>query len=151
VKARRQIKILELVRNKSIETQEELAEALQQEGIDVTQATVSRDIKELKLVKVPVGDGSYEYSEPEDQLKDIQTDRMLRIFRECVVSMDYSGQMLVINTLPATADGVAEAIDGLRWQEILGTLAGERIVFVVVKPGGAVPEVINRLEKLMQD
>ncbi len=150
MKARRQMKILEIIQSTDIETQEELAEALRHEGIDVTQATVSRDIKELKLVKVPSGDGRYAYSQPENQLKNIQTERMLRLFQDCIISMDYSEQLVVINTLAATAQGVAEAIDGLRWPEVLGTLAGERTVFAVVKPSEAAPKVITRLERLMQ-
>lgn len=150
MKARRQMKILEIIRNEVIETQEELAEELRKDGIDVTQATVSRDIKELNLIKVPAGDGRYKYSLPEEQILGNQSERMLRIFRECVINIDYSDNMVVVGTMSATADGVAEFIDGLRWKEIIGTLAGERVVFVVVKPAEASPAVMERFRGLLR-
>lgn len=144
------MRILDLIRQHVIETQEELAEQLRQDGIHVTQATVSRDIKDLKLVKVPVGDGRYRYALPEDQSMASQVERMLRLMRECVVSIDYSENILVLLTLPATAAVVSEAIDGLRWPEIIGSLAGERNVFAVVKPKSATKAVAERLRQLMR-
>lgn len=149
MKARRQMKILELIRDDVIDTQEDLAQRLRAGGIQVTQATVSRDIKDLQLVKVPTGDGRYRYAQPEEGVLTAQSERMLRIFRECILGVEYSGAMLVLATLPATAPGVAEAVDGLRWREIIGTLAGERNVFVVVKPVEAAPVVAERLRNLM--
>ncbi len=150
MKARRQMKILELIRDEVVETQEELAERLRQAGIQVTQATVSRDVKELQLVKVPAGDGRYRYAQPEDPSHAGQADRMLRIFRECILGMDNSENLIVVSTLPATAAAVAEAIDGLHCREVIGTLAGERNVFVVCKPREASPQVIDRLKHLMR-
>lgn len=149
MKPRRQMRILDLIRQHVIETQEELAEQLRQDGIDVTQATVSRDIKELKLVKVPAGDGRYRYALPEDQTMASQFERMLRLMRECVVNIDYSENLLVLLTLPATAAVVSEAIDGLRWPEIIGTLAGERNVFAVIKPKSEAKAVAERLRQLI--
>lgn len=150
LKPRRQMRILDLIRQHIIETQEELAEQLRQDGISVTQATVSRDIKDLKLVKVPVGDGRYRYALPEDQSQASQVERMLRLMRECVVNVDYSENLLVLMTLPATAAVVAEAIDGLRWPEIIGSLAGERNVFAVVKPKSETKAVAERLRELIR-
>ncbi|MHB9146068.1 MAG: arginine repressor [Symbiobacteriia bacterium] len=149
MKARRQMKIIELIRDDLIDTQEDLAQRLRAAGIQVTQATVSRDIKELQLLKVPTGDGRYRYAQPEEGTLTVQSERMLRIFRECILGVEHSGAMLVLTTLPATAPGVAEAVDGLRWREIIGTLAGERNVFVVVKPLEAAPVVAERLRGLM--
>lgn len=150
LKPRRQMRILDLIRQNIIETQEELAEQLRQDGIDVTQATVSRDIKDLMLVKVPAGDGRYRYALPEDQTMASQFERMLRLMRECVVNVDYSENLLVLLTLPATAAVVSEAIDGLRWPEIIGTLAGERNVFAVIKPKSETKAVAERLRQLIR-
>lgn len=144
------MRILDLIRQHVIETQEELAEQLRQDGIHVTQATVSRDIKDLKLVKVPVGDGRYRYALPEDQSMASQFERMLRLMRECVVHIDYSENLLVLLTLPATAAVVSEAIDGLRWPEIIGSLAGERNVFAVVKPKSETKAIAERLRQLIR-
>ena len=144
------MKILELIRDESVETQEELAERLRREGIQVTQATVSRDVKELQLVKVPAGEGRYRYAQPEDPSHAAQTDRMLRIFRECILGMEYSSNLIVVSTLPATAAAVAEAIDGLHYREVIGTLAGERNLFVVCRPPEASPQVMERLKHLMR-
>jgi transcriptional regulator of arginine metabolism len=148
VKARRQSRILEIAREQVIETQEDLAARLQREGFAVTQATVSRDIKELKLAKVPTGDGRYRYA-PADEAPAPQGERMLRLFRDCVTGYDASENIVVISTLAATAAGVAEAVDGLRAPEVIGTLAGERTVFVVIKPKRAVPRFLGRLDEIL--
>lgn len=143
------MRIMEIVRGDLISTQEELADRLRQEGIQVTQATVSRDIKEMQLVKVPTGDGRYRYALPEDRATGPQAERLMRILRECVVSFDASENIVVINTLSATAQSVAEAVDTLNAEEIIGTLAGERIVFVVVRPKEAVERFQERLRQLL--
>lgn len=150
MKARRQMKILEIINTQVIETQEELARCLKEHNIGVTQATVSRDIKELQLAKVPVGDGRYRYAQPDDPNLNGQSDRMLRIFRECILGMDYSDNLLVLSTLPATAAAVAEAVDGLRWKEVIGTLAGERTVFIACKPRESAPQLVDRIYQLMR-
>jgi transcriptional regulator of arginine metabolism len=149
VKARRQARILEIVRQEIIETQEELARRLEQAGFPVTQATVSRDIKELKLARVRTGDGRYRYAPPEEPAAGVARDRMLRLFRECVTDFDSSENIVVLSTLPATAEGVAEAIDNLRLPEVIGTLAGERTVFVVIKPKRAVAGFLARLRQML--
>ncbi len=149
MKARRQLRIMEIIRNEEVSTQEELARRLRQEGINVTQATVSRDIKEMQLVKVPTGDGRYRYALPEERGAGAYADRLLRMLRESVISYDASENLVVINTLPATAASVAEAIDLLHAEEVIGTLAGERTVFVVVKPKEAAGRFLERLRKLL--
>lgn len=148
MKARRQSRILELVREHLIETQEDLAARLHREGFPVTQATVSRDVKELKLAKVPVGDGRSRYA-ASGEAPPPQGERMLRLFRDCVTGYDASENVVVINTIAATASGVAEAVDGLRAPEVIGTLAGERTVFVVIKPKRAVPGFLGRLDDIL--
>lgn len=148
MKARRQAKILELIRTQVIETQEELADALSREGIPVTQATVSRDIKELQLNKVPTGDGRYRYALP-DEAAPGSWERRRRIFQESLLSIDYSENIIVIRSLPGTAQGVASALDHLNWDELLGSVAGDDTVMLVVRPKEATPAVVDRIRKLM--
>jgi transcriptional regulator of arginine metabolism len=149
VKARRQAKILEIIKNHVIETQEELAEALGREGIPVTQATISRDIKELQLNKVPTGDGRYRYAIPEE-FPSVSWDKRRRIFQESVLSVDYSENIIIVKSLPGTAPGVGSAIDHLGWPELIGSVAGDDTVMVVVKPKEATAEVAERIRGLMR-
>jgi transcriptional regulator of arginine metabolism len=150
MKARRQAKILELIRTQVVETQEELAEALSREGIPVTQATISRDIKELQLTKVPTGDGRYRYAIPDEQAGGASWDKRRRIFRESVLGIEHSGNIIVVRALQGTAASVAYALDHLAWPEVLGTIAGEDTVFVVCKPQEAAAEVCDRVRSLMR-
>ena len=149
-KGSRQARILQLVAGRSVDTQEELAEHLQREGFHVTQATVSRDIRELRLVKVPAGDGRYRYAVAEGGAQPtLPNEFMLRLFRECVLGFDHSENLVVISTQAGTAQSVAEVVDRLHAPEVIGTLAGERTVFVVIKPRRAVPAFLERLRTLM--
>lgn len=147
-KARRQARILELVKQYHIETQEELASRLAREGIAVTQATVSRDVKELHLRKVPAGDGRYRYALPEDGAQ-AGPDRRKRILQESVLSVDHSENIVVIRTIQGAAPSVAYAIDHLAWPEVIGTVAGEDTVLAVVRPRKAARVVVDRLRALM--
>ncbi|HVB10566.1 MAG TPA: arginine repressor [Bacillota bacterium] len=149
MKARRQTRILDIVRQGIVETQEELAHRLEQEGFPVTQATVSRDIKELKLVKVPMGDGRYRYAPSGEPAVGVARERMVRLLREYVTAFDSSENIVVVSTLPGMADPVAEAIDHLQLPEVIGTLAGERVVFAVVKPKRAVAGFLTRLRDIL--
>jgi transcriptional regulator of arginine metabolism len=148
MKARRHAKILELIRTNIIETQEELVEALARHGIPVTQATISRDIKELQLTKIPVGDGGYRYALPEEQPVG-SLDKRRRLFRDSVLGIDWSENLVVVKALPGTAPGVAAAIDHFNWPEMIGSVAGDDTVLVVVKPASAAPSVVERLRELM--
>ncbi len=149
MKSLRHAKIKEIVEHHVIETQEELAEALRKEGIEVTQATVSRDIKELMLIKVPMGDGQYRYAFPVEQNLMFSQSRMERIFRDSVLTLNYSQNIIVIKTLPGTAQSVASTIDYAKWSEIIGTVAGDDNILVVVKPAEAVLLVIARFQSLL--
>ncbi|HEY3424548.1 MAG TPA: arginine repressor [Negativicutes bacterium] len=149
MKSLRHAKIKEIVEHHVIETQEELAEALRKEGIEVTQATVSRDIKELMLIKVPMGDGQYRYAFPVEQNLMFSQSRMERIFRDSVLTLNYSQNIIVIKTLPGTAQSVASTIDYAKWSEIIGTVAGDDNILVVVKPADAVLLVIARFQSLL--
>lgn len=149
MKARRQAKILELIRSHVLETQEDLAEALGREGIPVTQATVSRDIKELQLTKVPSGDGRSRYAMAED-LPPASWDKRKRIFQESVLGVDFSENLVVIRSLAGTAPGVGSAVDHLQWPEIIGSVAGDDTVLLVIRPTDKTPEVCERIRGLMR-
>jgi transcriptional regulator of arginine metabolism len=149
VKVLRHGKVKEIVENAVIETQEDLAEALRRQGIDVTQATVSRDIKELMLIKVPVGDGRYRYAFPQEQTVMISPARMERTFQDSVVGINHSQNIIVLKTMPGTAQAVAFTIDYVKWPEIIGTVAGDDTIMVIVKPMEAVPAVIAKFKALL--
>lgn len=144
-KAARQVRIKEIIENHVIETQEDLGEMLRRHNIKVTQATVSRDIKELMLVKVPVGNGRSRYAFPTENNACFSQERMIRMFRDVVTGFDYSENLIIIKTLPGTANAVASAIDGARWPEVMGTIAGDDNILVVVKPKSAVERVVKHL------
>jgi len=147
MKARRHQRILDVVRRKPIQTQEELAAELAREGINVTQATISRDIKELRLVKAPMGDGRYRYTlPPERSVEDINR-RLERVFTETVVSIEDSGNIVVIKTVKGAAQVVAAIIDDLDWPEMVGTIAGDDTIFAVVKPEDRTHDVMARLNR----
>ena len=144
MKTRRQNEILELIQNKDIETQEELAAELSRRGYHVTQATVSRDIKELHLSKVNNGRGGYSYRKPETRVNAVN-ERLIRILRESLVSVNHAGQMIVVKTLSGSANVAGEAIDMLQWPEILGTIAGDNTIFIVVASENVAAQVQDRI------
>ncbi len=149
MKVARQTKIIEIIENSQIETQEELAEQLKNNGYHVTQATISRDIKELKLIKVMGQDGRQYYS----SLKDVGTiydERVVAVFRESVLTVDAANFLVVLRTLPAMGQAAALAIDAMEWSEIVGTVAGDDTIFVAVREQKDVAEIIDRFKKLMK-
>ncbi|MDD2496061.1 MAG: arginine repressor [Tissierellia bacterium] len=142
----RQTKILELISKSEVETQEELAEVLKNMGIDVTQATISRDIKELRLVKVMSKSGKYKYATIGQSQEGI-TDRLNKIFENSVVSIDNAMNMIILKTIPGAAQICASAIDFMGIEEIVGTLAGDDNVFVAVKDMEHVDDVLQEFRK----
>ena len=147
-KADRQRLILEIIARTVVETQEQLADSLRMEGVPVTQATVSRDIRELRLTKGPAGDGEYRYVIPQDRSVGDTVKRAKRMFRDFVTDTVDSGNLIVVKTLPGAAQGVAAALDGLELSEVIGTIAGDDTILLVVKPVEAVDEVMARLKRL---
>ena len=141
--------ILQLIESMNIETQEELAEELRRHGMVVTQATVSRDIKELRLVKVLSEGGGYKYASTEQSDRG-QNSRLIRIFTESVLSLASADNLIVIKTLAASASAAAETIDSLRWPEVVGTLAGDNTIFVAVQSKSQVEGVMARFRTLMK-
>ena len=133
MKSQRQAKILEIISNKNIETQEQLLAELQSEGFRGTQATISRDIKELMLVKVPDANGNYHYAYPKEHNMLLTPSRLERTFQDSIISIRVSQCMVVVRTLPGTAQAVAYAVDYMKWPEVLGTIAGDDTVFVALE------------------
>lgn len=144
----RQMKILELIQNYEIETQEELADYLKNSGIDVTQATVSRDIRELRLVKVLSNSGKYKYAAM-GQNQEGTTDRLIRIFKNSIISIDVAGQILVMKTLPGAAQVSASAIDALSVDGVIGTIAGDDTIFVAINSNEKLKEILDTFKKLL--
>ena len=131
-KQRRQAMLLTLIGQQDIGTQEELAEALCQAGFTVTQATVSRDIRELKLTKVTDKDGVQKYAAPKGP-EAVQGDKYIRVLREGMVSMDCAQNMLVVKTVSGMAMAVAAAIDAMQLKEIVGSIAGDDTIMAAVR------------------
>ncbi|MDY4921239.1 MAG: arginine repressor [Phascolarctobacterium sp.] len=147
MKMTRHAKIKEIIDNHKIETQEDLASALRNEGIDVTQATVSRDIKELMLVKVPDANGHYHYAYPKEHSMMLTTERLERTFHDSIVNIRANECMVVIHSLPGTAQAVGFALDYMKWPEILGTIAGDDTVFVALENKAGVLSLLKRLQE----
>lgn len=149
MKIRRQKKLKEIIESMEIETQVELAEQLREQGFEVTQATISRDIKELGLVKVPTGPNTSRYSLSARMPIGNAYERIKRMFRDNVISLDFSENLILIRSLPGTAQAVASCIDNIEWKEILGSVAGDDTIMVIVKPKEAVPSLMKKFEDLM--
>ena len=149
MKPKRHAMILKLIAAENIETQEELATLLSAQGFNVTQATVSRDIKELRLIKVMTGEGKYKYATVEKAESDLQ-ERFIRLFGNCVVSITSAGNLIVIKTMAGSAAVAAEAIDSMKWPEIAGSIAGDNTIFVAVREGKNVTELIKKFQKMMK-
>ena len=125
--------IRDLVESRNIETQEDLAKALQENGFPVTQATVSRDIKELMLIKVSDMRGGYRYAFPKERSHMMSSEQLDRLIRNSVISIRSGGNLVVLHTLPGTAQGVAYAIDSMKWLGVMGTVAGDDTIFVAIE------------------
>ena len=146
MKKTRQQKIIEIIENRAIETQEELAEALKAEGYEVTQSTVSRDIRQLKLTKVTSSEGKQRYSVVPKGKADLG-DRYIRVFREGFVSMEEAQNILVIRTVSGMAMAVAAAIDAMQFPEVVGCIAGDDTIMAAIK---TVEDTYGIMEKLRQ-
>ena len=141
--------ILDIIDKKDIETQEELAAELKARGVKVTQATVSRDIKELRLLKVLSENGGYKYATAERAEKGM-SERFIRILAESVLTIESAVNLIVIKTISASAQAAAEAIDSLKWPELLGTIAGDNTILVIARSEEAVETVVSRFHALIK-
>ncbi|AYC29537.1 transcriptional regulator AhrC/ArgR [Paenisporosarcina cavernae] len=143
-KGQRHIRIRDLISKYEIETQDDLVELLKVAGFEVTQATVSRDIKELHLVKVPLQDGRYKYSLPADQRFN-PMQKLHRAMTDAFVSIDGAGHFLVMKTLPGNAHSIGSLIDHLEWEDILGTICGDDTCLIICKSTEDIETIKTRL------
>lgn len=131
-KIQRHIKIRELITEKEVETQDDLADELKSLGYNVTQATVSRDIKELHLVKVPSFNGDYKYSLPSDQRFN-PLGKLKRLIMDAFVKIEHTSHFIVLKTLPGNAQAIGVLIDNLEWEEIMGTICGDDTCLIICR------------------
>ncbi len=145
---KRHAAILALIKEKSIETQQDLTIALATMGFEVTQATVSRDIKELRLIKKLNNDGHYVYAPHSDESSAGVSDKMSLILQKSITSVDYALNTIVIKTLTGMAQGAASVLDAMQFSEALGTIAGDDTIFVITKSEDAAQKLCKELRNL---
>jgi len=145
----RQNKILDIINSTEVETQERLVTLLKKSGYKVTQATISRDIKELQLVKILSSSGKYKYSVGSNSDQPV-TDRYIKIFRDTILTVAASNNIIVLKTLTGCANAACEAIDSLNMQNIIGTIAGDNTIFVVVNDQANVSMLVSRFNELIR-
>ncbi len=150
MKTKRQSKILELIRKNDIETQDELLEHLEQSGFAVTQATVSRDIREMKLTKIASAGGKQKYAVLTDAPDDVMSEKFFRIFRDGYVSMDMAQNILVIKTAPGMAGAVCAALDAMQLHEVVGSIAGDDTIMCAVRTVEDTVQMMKRLKKIVE-
>ncbi len=143
MKGQRLLKIREIISTQEIETQEDLVDRLKDSGFQVTQATVSRDIKELHLVKTPTAKGTYKYALPAEPSYNPEH-KLRRMLLDSFVSIDRAENLIVMKTLPGNAHAVGAIIDALDWPEILGTICGDDTILIIVRTSEIAPGIVNR-------
>lgn len=149
MKTQRQAKIVEIISTTNVETQEQLLTALQEAGFSSTQATISRDIKELRIVKELTTFGTYRYTTATKEMAGTFSTRLNTIFRECVTGFDYAQNIIVIHTLPGLASAAASALDAMNMSVVLGTLAGDDTVMVVMRDTNSAAAFCGEIRSLM--
>ena len=149
MKSKRQAKIMEIISKTNVETQEQLLQELQNAGFPGTQATISRDIKELRIVKELTSFGTYRYTTASKELHNTFSSRLNTIFRECVTGFDYAQNMIVIHTLPGLANAAASALDAMHMSVVLGTIAGDDTVFVVMRDTNSAAAFCGEIKSLL--
>lgn len=149
MKQNRHQKITELVSNYEIETQEELAEKLKEAGFCVTQATISRDIRQMHLSKVPTGDGRQKYAVLQHE-NGFHPDKYIRVMRDGFVSMDMAQNILVMRTVSGMAMAVAAAVDAMKFPEVVGCIAGDDTIMMAVRSVDDTKILMGKIRELMQ-
>jgi transcriptional regulator of arginine metabolism len=149
MKYNRHAKILDIIENYDVSTQDELAEKLREQGLDVTQATISRDIKELRLVKVMDSEGKTKYTVINND-SGVLSEKLLSVLRGGYVSSDYANNILVIKTLPGMASAVASSIDSLGWMAIIGTIAGDDTIMIITRAERIAEELQEKISQLLR-
>ena len=149
MKAKRQAKIMEIISNTNVETQEQLLQELQAAGFSSTQATISRDIKELRIVKELTSFGTYRYATAARDVSGTFSGRLNTIFRECVTNFDYAQNIVVIHTMPGLANAAASAVDAMGLSVVLGTLAGDDTAVVIMRDNNSAAAFCGEIKSLM--
>ena len=149
MKSQRQAKIMEIISTRNVETQEQLLESLREAGYHSTQATISRDIKELRIVKELTSMGTYRYTTAQGDVTSSFSSRLNTIFRECVTGLDYAQNIVVIHTLPGLASAAGSAIDAMDLSVVLGCLAGDDTVMVVMRDNNAAAAFCGEIKNLV--
>lgn len=149
MKSQRQAKIMEIISNRNVETQEQLLELLSEAGFHSTQATISRDIKELRIVKELTSFGTYRYTTSTDEVGGTFSNRLNTIFRECITTFDYAQNIIVIHTLPGLASAAASTIDAMNMSVVLGTIAGDDTVFLVMRDINSAAAFCGEIKNLL--
>lgn len=141
---------MEIISNSNVETQEQLLQQLQAAGFNSTQATISRDIKDLRIVKELTTFGTYRYTTAAREVPSTFSGRLNTIFRECVTNFDYAQNIVVIHTLPGLASAAASALDTMNMSVVLGTLAGDDTVMVVMRDGNTAAGFCGEIKSLLE-
>ena len=149
MKSQRQAKIMEIISTRNVETQEQLLEALAEAGYHSTQATISRDIKELRIVKELTSLGSYRYTTSTSEVSGSFSSRLNTIFRECVTGYDYAQNIIIIRTMPGLAAAAGSAIDAMNLSAVVGSLAGDDTVMVVMRDNNAAAAFCGEIKNLL--
>ena len=149
MKSKRQEKIMEIVSTRDIETQEQLLEALQSAGYHSTQATISRDIKELRIVKELTRFGTYRYTSSSKEVANSFSNRLNTIFRECITGYDHAQNLVVIHTIPGLAGAAASAVDAMEMGFVLGTIAGDDTVLIIMRDSNAAAAFCGEIKDLL--
>lgn len=149
MKTGRQSKIIEIIQKNEVETQEELSEYLVREGYSVTQATVSRDIRELKLTKLPMSNGRQKYAILNDASDDM-SQKYARVLRDGFVSMDMAQNILVIKTVAGMANAVCAALDSMQLQEIVGSIAGDDTIMCAIRTVEDTTILMKKIRKIVE-
>lgn len=149
MKNQRQAKIMEIIANRNVETQEQLLSELQNAGFRSTQATISRDIKELRIVKELTSFGTYRYTAATDEVGGTFSSKLNTIFRECITGYDYAQNMIVIRTLPGLASAAASAIDAMNMSVVVGSIAGDDTVLVIMRDNNAAAAFCGEIKNLI--
>ena len=150
MKTKRHAKILEIIRTRPVDTQEELLRWLKESGFDVTQATVSRDIKELHLIKELTGYGTYKYVVSERKTSLNFAGRLRTIFKEGVTSFDMAQNIVVVKTMPGLASAACAAVDGMEIPDLVGSLAGDDTALLIMRTNEAAAEFCNEIHKMLK-
>ena len=150
MKGIRQFKIKEIITDRDVETQEELVEALRLSGMQVTQATVSRDIKELMLIKIPSSSGSYKYAMPGESQKPNPIHKLRRALQDHFTHIDFTENLVVMKCLPGTANTIAALIDTMDTPDIMGTISGDDTILIICRSSIQSKLVVERFLEMLQ-